>query len=210
MGPERPAQPAEARAQVEAVAAVSSQPNPTNSQTDATRESVRDLVVSRIRDIPDFPEPGVVFKDFTPLLADGAGFATVVRDIAARYDGHVDVVAGVEARGFIFGAAVAYELGLGFVPVRKGGKLPGTTHREEYSLEYGSAVLEIHRDAVYPRQRVLVIDDVLATGGTAEATCVLVETAGATVAAIEIIVEIGFLGGRNLLEGRTLHSIAIV
>ncbi len=211
MGPERPAQPAEARAQVEAVAAVSSQPDPqSNPEPHLVDESLRDLVVGRIRDIPDFPEPGVLFKDFTPLLADGPAFATVVRDIASRCDGHVDVVAGVEARGFIFGAAVAYELGVGFVPVRKGGKLPGTTHREEYSLEYGSAVLEIHADAVHPGQRVLVVDDVLATGGTAEATCVLVERAGATVAAVEIIVEIGFLRGRDLLEGRTLHSLVVV
>lgn len=172
--------------------------------------SVRGLVLSRVRDIPDFPERGVVFKDLTPLLADGTAFGAVVRDVAGRLAGDVDVVVGIEARGFILGAAVAHELGLGFVPVRKAGKLPGTTHREEYTLEYGSAVVELHRDALREGQRALVIDDVLATGGTAAATCTLVERAGATVAAVEVVLELGFLGGRERLAGRRLHSMVVI
>lgn len=173
-------------------------------------ESVSDLVRSRVRDIPDFPEPGVVFKDFTPLFADGAAFGTVVRDVASRVAGDVDVVVGIEARGFILGAAVAHELALGFVPVRKAGKLPGTTHREEYTLEYGSAVLELHRDALREGQRALVLDDVLATGGTAAAACTLVERAGAEVAALEMVLEIGSLRGRERLSGRRLHSMLVL
>src|SRR6476661_9468477 len=128
-----------------------------------SKGSVTELVLSRIRDIPDFPQPGVLFKDFTPLLADGEAFAAVVHDVAGRYAGQVDVVVGIEARGFIIGAAVAYELGLGIVPVRKAGKLPGETLKESYALEYGTAEIEVHTDAFEPGQRVLVIDDVLAT-----------------------------------------------
>jgi len=168
---------------------------------------IGEVVATRLRDIPDFPIPGVTFKDFTPLLSDGAALRAVVQDIARRYAGRVDVVVGIEARGFIFGAAVAYELGVGFVPVRKAGKLPGETHSETYDLEYGSAVIEIHTDALARGTRTLVIDDILATGGTAAATCELVERAGATVEAVEVLVELAFLGGRTKLAGRTVHAM---
>ncbi len=163
-----------------------------------------------MRDVPDFPEPGVTFKDFSPLLADGVAFAWLVDDIARRYAGRVDVVAGIEARGFILGAATAYRLGVGFVPVRKAGKLPSATHRLEYELEYGSSVLEIHRDAFTPDARVLVMDDVLATGGTAAATCELVELAGAVVVAVETVLELSFLDGRSRLTGREVSSVVVV
>ena len=169
--------------------------------------SIADVVASRLRDIPDFPVPGVVFKDFTPLLSDGPAFRAVVQDISSRYAGQVDVIVGIEARGFILGAAVAYELGIGFVPVRKAGKLPGETHSAEYQLEYGSAVIEVHMDAFIAGARVLVMDDVLATGGTAAATCDLIERAGANVAAVEVVLELGFLNGRSKLPGRTVHAM---
>jgi adenine phosphoribosyltransferase len=168
---------------------------------------IAEIVATRLRDIADFPIPGVTFKDFTPLLSDGAALRAVVQDISRRYAGRVDVVVGIEARGFIFGAAVAYELGIGFVPVRKAGKLPGETHSETYDLEYGSAVIEIHTDALARGTRTLVIDDILATGGTAAATCELVERAGATVEAVEVLVELAFLGGRTKLAGRTVHAM---
>jgi adenine phosphoribosyltransferase len=171
---------------------------------------VDQLVLSRIRDIPDFPEPGVMFKDFTPLLADGPAFAAVVDDVHGRYAGRVDIVVGIEARGFVLGAAVAYRLGVGFVPVRKSGKLPGALLREEYTLEYGQGVLEMHRDALTSGQRALVIDDVLATGGTIAAACRLVERAGASVEAIDVILELTFLGGRARVGDRELHAIVAV
>ncbi len=170
--------------------------------------STRDLVLSRIRDIPDFPQAGVMFRDFTPLLRDGDAFAAVVHDIAGRYAGAVDVVVGIEARGFILGAAVAHHLGIGFVPVRKSGKLPGPSLSEEYTLEYGSAVLEVHEGALQPGERVLVVDDVLATGGTIAATCRLVERAGATVTGIDVVLELTFLGGRDRVGDRPLYAIA--
>ena len=168
------------------------------------------LVASKLRDIPDFPQPGIVFKDFTPLLADGKAFGALVSDVADRYRGQVDVLVGIEARGFILAAAVAYELGLGMVPVRKAGKLPGQTLKESYALEYGTAEIEVHTDAFEPGQRVLVLDDVLATGGTAEACAQLVERAGATVAAIEVVLELGFLDGRSRLAGHVVNAILTV
>jgi adenine phosphoribosyltransferase len=171
---------------------------------------IGEVVASRLRDIADFPIPGVTFKDFTPLLSDGPALRAVVQDISSRYSDRVDVVVGIEARGFIFGAAVAYELGIGFVPVRKAGKLPGETHSETYDLEYGSAVIEIHTDALASGTRTLVIDDILATGGTATATCELIEHAGGRVVAVEVLVELGFLGGRTKLAGRTVHSMVLV
>jgi adenine phosphoribosyltransferase len=170
--------------------------------------SIRELVLTRIRDIPDFPQSGVMFKDFTPLLADGDAFNAVVHDISGRYAGQVDVVVGIEARGFILGAAVAHHLGSGFVPVRKSGKLPGPSLSEEYTLEYGSAVLEIHEGALRPGERALVVDDVLATGGTVAATCRLVERAGATVTGIDVVLELTFLGGRETVGDRPLYAIA--
>jgi adenine phosphoribosyltransferase len=178
--------------------------------TPAGESTVADIVASKLRDIPDFPQPGVLFKDYTPLIADGAAFAAVVKDIATHYRGRVDVVVGIEARGFILGAAVAYELGLGMVPVRKAGKLPGETILESYTLEYGTAEIEVHADAFAPGQRVLIIDDVLATGGTAAATCQLVERAGAVVAGVDVILELAFLGGRAKLDGRPIRAILTV
>ena len=168
---------------------------------------IGEVVASRLRDVPDFPVPGVVFKDFTPLLGDGPALRAVVQDISGRYAGRVDVVVGIEARGLILGAAVAYELGIGFVPVRKAGKLPGMTHSAEYDLEYGSAIIEIHADAFTSGQRAVVMDDVLATGGTAEAACQLVEGAGASVEAVEVVLELCFLHGRDKLGERPVHAM---
>jgi adenine phosphoribosyltransferase len=208
VGQQRPAQPAAAHPEVEAL----TMPDGSDGSDgpDKSDGSIRELVLRRIRDIPDFPQDGVMFKDFTPLLADGAAFSAVVRDIAGRYAGRADVIVGIEARGFILGAAVAHELGLGFVPVRKSGKLPGPSLREEYTLEYGSAVLEVHEGALTPGQRAVVVDDVLATGGTVAATCRLVERAGATVAGIDIVLELTFLGGREKVGDHPLYAIAPV
>lgn len=168
---------------------------------------IDEVVASRLRDVMDFPVAGVVFKDFTPLLSDGAALRAVVQDISGRYAGRVDVVVGIEARGLILGAAVAYELGIGFVPVRKAGKLPGQTHSAEYDLEYGSAVIEVHADAFAGGKRAVVMDDVLATGGTAEAACELVERAGGSVVAVEVVLELCFLHGRSKLGGRPVHAM---
>ena len=169
---------------------------------------IGEIVSSRLRDIPDFPVAGVVFKDFTPLLSDGPALRAVVQDISRRYAGEVDVIVGIEARGLILGAAVAYELGVGFVPVRKAGKLPWQVIREEYSLEYGSDKLEVHRDAIFPGERILVIDDVLATGGTAAATVRLVEALDGIVVGIGVLIELEDLGGRARLDGRRVESLA--
>lgn len=171
---------------------------------------IADVVAARLRDVPDFPKPGVLFKDFTPLLADGPALAAVVHDVAGRYAGRVDVVVGIEARGFILAAAVAYELGLGMVPIRKSGKLPGETMVREYSLEYGTAEIEVRADAFRAGQRVLVIDDVLATGGTAAAACELVEGAGAVVAGVDVVLELAFLAGRERLGTRPVHALLTV
>ena len=171
---------------------------------------ISDLVAARVRDVPDFPKPGVVFKDVAPLLADGEALGALIADIAARASGHVDVVAGIEARGFIFGAPVAVALGLGFVPIRKAGKLPGDTIASTYSLEYGTAEVEVQSDAFEAGARVLLVDDVLATGGTAAAACELIEQAGATVAGLEFIIELGFLEGRDRLADRPLNSLLTV
>ena len=169
----------------------------------------------RVRDVPDWPEPGVVFKDIAPLLADAASLALAVaglagagRDAAGRLG--VDAVAGIEARGFVLGAPVATLLGLGFVPVRKHGKLPGDTHVASYALEYGEATLEIHADAFTAGQRVLVVDDVLATGGTALATLGLIERAGGTVIGFSVFLELEFLGARQRLRPRDVHALLTV
>ena len=167
-------------------------------------------ILGSLRDIPDFPEPGVSFKDITPLIADGELFAEVVRAHAQPWADKVDVIAGLEARGFIFGAAVALHLGVGFVPVRKGGKLPGATVGVDYELEYGSARIEIHEDSVARGTRVLVVDDVLATGGTARAACELLESCGAVVPGVEVLVEIAVLDGRRALAGRAVRSLVTV
>jgi adenine phosphoribosyltransferase len=153
-----------------------------------------------VRDVPDFPEPGVVFKDISPLLADHVAFAAVVDAMVAHLGrGHVDKVAGIEARGFLLGAPVAYHLGAGFVPVRKKGKLPRSTYGESYDLEYGAAEIEVHRDAFAPGERVLVVDDVLATGGTAVAALALVEQAGAVPVGLSVLMELTALHGREKL-----------
>jgi adenine phosphoribosyltransferase len=161
-----------------------------------------------IRDIPDFPQPGVVFKDITPLLADENAFSSVIDLIVVHYGrGNIDKVAGIEARGFILASPVAYHFGAGFVPVRKEGKLPWESEREEYALEYGTAALEIHKDAIRPGERVLIVDDVLATGGTARATAELVERLGGKVIGIACLIELAFLHGREKLEGYDFFSL---
>src|SRR3954447_4584295 len=173
----------------------------------ATRTEV---LRSHIRDIPDFPQPGVVFKDITPLLGDPHGFRATIDGLAEPYEqAAVTKVLGIEARGFIAAAPVADRLGAGFIPVRKPGKLPWELEREEYELEYGNGLLEIHRDAVNEGQRVLVVDDVLATGGTAAATVRLVERLGGTVAGLAFVIELGFLSGRTKLADQDVHSLLV-
>jgi adenine phosphoribosyltransferase len=147
-----------------------------------------------------------MFKDITPLLGDGAAFAAAVEALAAGYQG-VDKVVGIEARGFILAAPVACQLGVGFVPVRKVGKLPGPTHAQTYELEYGTATVEVHVDAFEPGDRVLLIDDVLATGGTAAATAELIRRSGAEVTALAVLIELGFLGGRANLPGLDIRAL---
>jgi len=159
-----------------------------------------------IRDVPDYPQPGVVFKDITPLLADTAGFAATIEALAADHDA-IDKVAGIEARGFILAAPVACRLGVGFVPVRKKGKLPGPTYSETYELEYGTATVEVHVDAFRPGERVLMIDDVLATGGTAAATAQLIRRSGAEVVSLDVLIELGFLGGRARLTDLNIRPL---
>jgi adenine phosphoribosyltransferase len=166
------------------------------------------LIIDRIRDVPDYPKPGVVFKDITPLLADHTAFAAVVDAIVAYYGrGTIDKVAGVEARGFILAAPVAYHFGAGFVPVRKKGKLPAATYAENYDLEYGAETIEVHQDAFAPGERVLIVDDVLATGGTARATAELVRRAGGEVTGFSVLMELGFLNGREKLTDLDVHAL---
>lgn len=161
-----------------------------------------------IRDVPDFPKPGIVFKDITPLLGDGAAFRAACEALAEPYRQEaITHVAAIESRGFIFGAPVAQMLGAGFVPVRKVGKLPSTTSRVEYALEYGTDALEVHLDACPPPARVLVVDDVLATGGTAEATCRLVEQIGGEVVGCAFVIALDFLGGAARLTGRRTGAL---
>lgn len=169
-----------------------------------------DRVARHVRDVSDYPQPGVIFKDITPLLADGDAFGTVVAALADRYRDRVDSVVGIEARGFVFAAPLAVALGVGFVPVRKAGKLPGDVLAASYDLEYGSAQIEVRGDAFGSGQRVVVIDDVLATGGTAQAACALVERAGAEVVEFAAVLELGFLAGRNQLTGHAVHSLLLV
>ncbi|MGI9051889.1 MAG: adenine phosphoribosyltransferase [Ilumatobacteraceae bacterium] len=163
---------------------------------------------SLVRHVPDFPEPGVLFRDITPLLANGDAFRRAIDALADRFaDVAVDTVVGVEARGFILAAPIAYRLGASFVPVRKAGKLPWAVVREEYVLEYRMEKLELHRDAIRPGERILVIDDVLATGGTATATCKLIETLGGTIVGVGVLIELGELGGRSALGERRVESL---
>lgn len=165
---------------------------------------------SLIRDIPDYPTPGVGFKDITPLLADAAAFSAVIDRFAAPYRSPgcaVDLVVGIEARGFILAAPLAIALGAGFVPVRKSGKLPHVTVGAAYALEYGTAEIEVHVDGIAAGQRVLVVDDVLATGGTAQAACSLVEQVGGQVAGVEFLIELSFLSGRSKLAGHRIRAL---
>lgn len=171
--------------------------------------ALAELIRTRIRDIADYPQPGIIFKDITPLLADGPAFGAVVSALATGHEA-VGKVAGIEARGFILAASVACQLGAGFVPVRKQGRLPAPTYAQSYQLEYGTATIEVHQDAFAPGERVLIVDDVLATGGTAEATADLVRRAGAEVAAIAVILELGFLDGRSRLPHDSVRSLLVV
>ena len=161
-----------------------------------------------IREIPDFPKKGILFYDITTLLKDNQGFATLIDALAEYYmPQKVDLVLGMEARGFIFAPALAYRLNAGFVPVRKPGKLPSLTAKVEYDLEYGSNTLEIHKDAIQKGQRVIIVDDLLATGGTAEATAKLATSLGAKIAGLGFVVELDFLNGRNKLQGYDVLSL---
>jgi adenine phosphoribosyltransferase len=161
-----------------------------------------------IREVPDFPKKGILFYDITTLLKDKVGFATLIDKFSEYYIAQdVDLVLGMEARGFIFGPALAYRLNAGFVPVRKPGKLPAATVKQEYALEYGTAALEIHKDAIQKGQRVLIVDDLLATGGTAEATANLALQLGAQIAGLGFVVELDFLKGREKLKGYDVMSL---
>jgi adenine phosphoribosyltransferase len=171
----------------------------------------RAAVVARVsellRDVPDYPEPGVLFRDITPVLADGPAFADLVAVLAAGAPEHVDLVAGMESRGFLLAAPIAYALGAGMVPVRKAGKLPGPTIAETYALEYGTATLELHPFTVPAGARVLVVDDVLATGGTAAATLKLFDDCGAHVVGIAVLAELAALHGRDKIPGVPVESL---
>jgi adenine phosphoribosyltransferase len=179
------------------------------SHLNASEQDVEGLLRTHIRDVPDYPQPGVLFKDITPLLADPGALRAVIDALADMF-GPVDKVAGIEARGFILATPVALRLDAGFIPVRKQGKLPAATFAQEYDLEYGSAVLEVHQDAFDPGDRVLIVDDVLATGGTARATATLIERAGGTVAGIAFLMELSFLSGRDKLPGLEVKSLLTV
>jgi adenine phosphoribosyltransferase len=176
---------------------------------EAPAAGVAGLITSLVRDVADYPQPGILFKDITPLLADPDAFGEVVGALAAGH-GPVGKVAGIEARGFILAAPVALRMHAGFVPVRKQGKLPAATHEQSYDLEYGTATLEVHQDAFSPGERVLIVDDVLATGGTARATAELVRRCGAEVAGIAVLLELGFLTGRSRLGGLDVRSLLVV
>ncbi len=165
-------------------------------------------LAATIRDVPDFPKEGIIFKDITTLLKDGAALRKSVDELTAPYVGQkIDLVVGCESRGFIFGTAVAYQLGVGFIPVRKPGKLPAETISETYELEYGTASLEIHADAIKPGDHILIVDDLLATGGTASATARLVEKLGGKVAGIAFLIELTFLNGRDKIKNYPITSI---
>ena len=163
---------------------------------------------SKIRDIPDFPKPGIIYKDITPLVRDPAALRLTIHELVHPFFGDsLTAVVGMEARGFIFGALAAQALGVGFVPLRKPGKLPYDVQSISYDLEYGSATLEVHVDALGRHDRVLVVDDVLATGGTAAASCALIEKLGAEIAACAFVVELDFLSGRDKLPGYHVHAL---
>lgn len=169
------------------------------------------LVASRVVDVPDFPKPGIAFKDLMPLFADAVVFRQVIDDIIVQHGVDAfDVVAGIEARGFVMAAAIAYAAGTGVVPLRKAGKLPRAVHSASYALEYGEATLEVHQDAIRPGQRVLLVDDVLATGGTAGAALDLLGRTGATIAGFTVLLELTALGGRQRLAPGSVHALLSV
>ena len=168
---------------------------------------LQDLISSRVRDVPGFPEPGVLFRDITPLLADATAFSAVISNLADTFGGEVDAVAGIEARGFLFAAPLAAVLGCSLIAVRKAGKLPPPVARAQYRLEYGEAVLEVSEHAVRPGAKVAVLDDVLATGGTAAAACALLEQCGATVVGLGFLLELTELHGREQLTDRDVHTL---
>jgi adenine phosphoribosyltransferase len=175
------------------------------------RMDVEKLILERIRDVNDYPKPWIVLKDITPLLADPAAFADVVDAVVAHYGrGVVDKVVGIEARGFILAAPIAYHFGAGLVPVRKKGKLPWETYAKSYDLEYGTETIELHRDAFLPGERVLIVDDVLATGGTAQAAVELVRQAGGEVVGLSVLMELAFLNGRARLGNLDIHALVTV
>jgi len=167
-----------------------------------------DRLKDKIRDIPDFPKPGIMFKDITPLVKDPASLRFAVLELIKPFrDKNITAVAGMEARGFIFGSIAAWELGLGFIPLRKPGKLPYDIQSVSYSLEYGEATLEAHIDAIKPGDKILLIDDLLATGGTAKASCQLVEKLGGEVVACAFVVELSMLGGKEQINDYPIHSL---
>src|ERR1700688_1730106 len=179
-------------------------PDASSTKAGASCEHLKKL----IREVPDFPKPGILFYDITTLLKDKLGFATLIDALSEHYLAKdIDLVLGMEARGFIFGPAVAYRLNAGFVPVRKPGKLPAAAAKYDYALEYGTNTLEIHRDAIQRGQRVIIVDDLLATGGTAEATAHLAESLGAEIAGLGFVVELDFLKGREMLQGYDVFSL---
>ncbi len=163
---------------------------------------------AHIRAIPDFPQPGILFRDITPLLGDAATLRLTIDQLAVPLQGvAVDYVVGIESRGFLFGMPLAYQLGIGFVPVRKAGKLPFKTLATDYTLEYGTNVMEVHADAVRPGQRVVIVDDLLATGGTAAATVTLMQQLGADVVGLAFVIELAALAGRTKLAGLPVHAL---
>ena len=165
-------------------------------------------IKEKIRSIPDYPKKGVLFRDITPLLRDGPLFRACVDAIAEHFKSRVDAVAGVEARGFIIGSAVAYKLGKGFIPIRKEGKLPYDKVKKTYSLEYGEETIEVHKDALVKGERILLVDDLLATGGTAKASCELIESLGGKITGIAFIIELTDLHGRDKLSGKEVFTLA--
>jgi adenine phosphoribosyltransferase len=191
-----------------------SEPDPEAAGGEDAGPGLEALLLARIRDVPDYPKAGILFKDITPLLADHTAFTAAVDALAAPHRrggaGQVDKVVGIEARGFILAAPVACTTGAGLVPVRKKGKLPAATYEATYDLEYGTATLEVHQDAFTPGEQVLIVDDVLATGGTVAATIDLVERAGARVVGVSVLMELGFLSGRDRLPGREVRALLTV
>jgi adenine phosphoribosyltransferase len=176
--------------------------------TQADTETLTSKLKTIIRDVPDFPKKGIIFKDITPLLADPSAFSEMVKHFAGQFrKAGITKVLGIEARGFLLAAPIAVELGAGLIPVRKKGKLPYKTVAASYALEYGTDTLEMHEDAVKPGEKVLIVDDVLATGGTAGAVCSLVEKLGGEVTGVAMLIELGFLNGRAKLAGRPIYSL---